>query len=390
MTTVVVGAGVVGIAAARALAKTSKRQVVLLDAAHAVGTATSSRSSEVIHAGLYYDRLPLKARGCVHGRRALYDYLEARGVAHRRCGKLLVATHVDDLPRLERLREHAAANGLVGPDEALRRLSPAEARALEPEVRCVGALFSPSTGIVDSHELMLALLADAEEAGAVLALGSRVVDGLVCDKGGFTLRVSSCSRPSGADPDGADELSELHCSELVNAAGLGAHRLARSLAGAPAEAMRPEHRAKGSYFALRGKSPFSRLVYPLPQPGGLGVHATVDLAGRCRFGPDVQWLDVADSAVDYTVDVTRAPAFVAEVRKYWPACPDNGLDADYAGVRPKVAGPGEAAADFAVVGPREHGVQGLLHLFGIESPGLTASLWLAGYIQEQLDAAQSR
>ena len=374
--TVVVGAGVVGLAAARALAATG-REVLILESDHLIGSGSSSRNSEVIHAGIYYQHNSLKARACVEGRRLLYEYCDSHGVEYKRCGKILVATDESELPALTSIAERARANGLRGPEEELRLLTREEASSIEPNVRCVGALHSPSTGIVDSHALMLALLGDAQRDGAELALGTRIESG-AC--GGEAAASSSA--------DGAALLlstadgTRLACDELVNAAGHGAPFVARALRGMPHEHIPTPHYAKGSYFSLAGSSPFNGLVYPLPQQAGLGVHATVDLSGRCRFGPDVEWTSQED---DYQVDPSRAEAFYSEVRKYWPDLEDGALVPDYAGVRPKIQGPGEAAADFVLSGPAEHGVPGVVHLFGIESPGLTSSLALARMCVEALD-----
>jgi L-2-hydroxyglutarate oxidase LhgO len=349
----VIGAGLVGLAVARALALAG-REVVILEAEDAIGTHTSSRNSEVIHAGIYYPQGSLKARACVAGRERLYAYCAERGVPHRRCGKLIVATDAAQEAELEGIRRKAHENGVTD----VVRLSAAEARAMEPALSFVAALHSPSTGIVDSHALMLAYLGDAENAGAMLALKSPL-ERAEARPDGIELRVA------GADP--------VLARSVVNSAGLRAPSLARRFAGYPAERAPRELYAKGNYYTLERRAPFSRLVYPVPEPGGLGVHVTLDLAGRARFGPDVEWID----AIDYRVDPARAGRFYAAIRRYWPALPDGALAPGYAGVRPKISGRGEPAADFVVQGPREHGVPGLVHLFGIESPGLTASLALA-------------
>jgi len=350
---VVIGAGLVGLAVARALALAG-REVVILEAEDAIGTHTSSRNSEVIHAGIYYPQGSLKARACVAGRERLYAYCAERGVPHRRCGKLIVATDAAQEAELEGIRRKAHANGVTD----VVRVGTAEVRAMEPELSFVAALHSPSTGIVDSHALMLAYLGDAENAGAMLALKSPLERAEV-RAGGIELRVA------GADP--------VLARSVVNCAGLRAPSLARRIAGYPAAQAPRELYAKGNYYTLERRAPFSRLVYPVPEPGGLGVHVTLDLAGRARFGPDVEWID----AIDYRVDPARAERFYAAIRRYWPGLPDGALAPGYAGVRPKISGRGEPAADFVVQGPREHGVPGLVHLFGIESPGLTASLALA-------------
>ena len=357
---VVIGAGLVGLAVARALA-TAGREVVILEAEDAIGTHTSSRNSEVIHAGIYYPQGSLKARACVEGRQRLYAYCAEREVPHRRCGKLIVATDAAQLEKLEGIRQKAHANGVTD----VVHLSAAQARAMEPELQCVAALHSPSTGIIDSHALMLAFLGDAERAGAMLALKCPLAKGVV-RTGGIELHVA------GAEP--------ILATQVVNSAGLRAPSLARRMEGYPAELAPPECYAKGSYYTLAARPPFSRLVYPVPEPGGLGVHVTLDLAGRARFGPDVEWMD----RIDYTVDPQRAERFYAAIRRYWPGLPDGSLEPGYAGIRPKISGKDAPAADFLVQGPRAHGVPGLVNLFGIESPGLTASLPLADAVLGQL------
>ncbi|MBP2313662.1 NAD(P)/FAD-dependent oxidoreductase [Azospirillum soli] len=365
---VVVGAGVVGLAIARRLAREG-REVVILEAADAIGTGTSSRNSEVIHAGIYYPTGSVRARLCVAGRDALYAYCREHGVEHKRIGKLIVATDESQLPRLDAIRRQAAANGV----DDLYEISAAEAMALEPNLRCVGALVSPSTGIIDSHGLMLALQGDAEDAGAVLALLSPL-ERAHRTGDGFELEVG------GAEP------MRLACSTLVNAAGLGAWAVARGLEGFPADRIPPRVLAKGNYYALaQGRSPFARLVYPVPVEGGLGVHLTLDLAGQARFGPDVEWLSPDDcDRIDYAVDPARADAFYGEVRRYWPGLPDGALVPAYSGVRPKLSGPGQPQADFLIQGHDAHGIPGLVHLFGMESPGLTSCLAIADEVAAKL------
>ena len=357
---VVIGAGVIGLAVARELALAG-REVVILDAEDAIGTHTSSRNSEVIHAGIYYPKGSLKARACVEGRQRLYEYCTSHGVPHRRCGKLIVAADERQLAELSAIRAKAHANGVTDVDWIPKE----EVARLEPELFCMGALLSPSTGIIDSHALMLAYLGDAEAHGAMLALRSRLERANVV-KGGFELHVQ------GADP--------IACSVLVNSAGLRAPSVAKSIDGYPAERAPREFYAKGNYYTLTRRSPFSRLVYPVPEPGGLGVHVTLDMAGQARFGPDVEWVE----RINYDVDPRRAERFYAAIRRYWPGLPDGALAPGYAGIRPKTAGPGEPAPDFEIEGPREHGVSGLVHLYGIESPGLTASLALARLVREEL------
>jgi L-2-hydroxyglutarate oxidase LhgO len=352
---VVIGAGVVGLAVAKALAE-SGREVVVLEAEDAIGTHTSSRNSEVIHAGIYYPKGSLKARACIAGKERLYEYCVARGIPHARCGKLIAATGEAQVPELEAMRQKARANGVSD----VVWMSREQATALEPELRCAAALYSPSTGIIDSHALMLAYLGDAQRAGAMLALKSPLLRARA-RADGFELEVG------GAEP------MRIAARTLVNSAGLTAPSVARRIAGLDASLVPRELYAKGNYYSLAGKAPFSRLIYPVPEPGGLGVHITLDLGGQARFGPDVEWVE----QIDYQVDPARAARFYAAIRRYWPALPDGALAPGYSGIRPKISGPQEAAADFVVQGPAEHRVPGLVNLYGIESPGLTASLALA-------------
>jgi L-2-hydroxyglutarate oxidase LhgO len=350
---VVIGAGIVGLAIARELAARG-HDTLILEAAASCGTGASSRNSEVIHAGLYYPPGSLKARLCVAGRERLYEFCRARGIAHRRCGKLVVATEEAHIATLTDIAATARTNGVP-----LEWLDRAAAQALEPELACVAALHSPVTGIVDSHACMLALLAEAEHDGAVLACSSAVTR-LVIEERAVLVGVN------GAEP-------ALRTRLLVNCAGLHAPAVAQLMEGFPGEHIPRAHPAKGSYFALTGRSPFQRLIYPVPHGTGLGIHLTLDLAGRARFGPDVQWVEECE----YDVDAGRGVAFAAAVRRYWPALPDGALQPAYAGVRPRIFGPGEPAADFRIDGPATHGVAGVVNLFGIESPGLTASLAIA-------------
>ena len=355
---VVVGAGVVGLAVARALALAG-REVVVLEREAAIGTGTSSRNSEVIHAGIYYPAGSLKAQLCVAGRDMLYAYCAERGVAHQRCGKLIVASTPSQLAALPTILDKARANGV----HDLRPLSREQARQLEPELECLGALHSPSTGIVDSHGLMLSLQGDLENAGGLVACHT-AVEHLTMTASGLDVRTA----------DGTHLLART----VVNAAGLGACDLALRVQGLAARHVPQAWFAKGSYFTLSGRTPFSHLIYPAPEPdkhlAGLGVHLTIDLGGQAKFGPDVQWVD---SAEDLQVDPARGDAFYAEVRRYWPGLPDGALQPGYAGMRPKISGPHEPAADFVIQGPSVHGVPGLVNLFGIESPGLTSCLAIA-------------
>ena len=356
---VVIGAGVVGLAVARALAMAG-REVVILEAEDAIGTHTSSRNSEVIHAGIYYPKGSLKATTCVEGKTLLYEYCVSHGVPHKRSGKLIVASQ-DQSGELEGIQKKAHANGVTDVVWMTRE----QAVALEPELACAAALYSPSTGIIDSHSLMLSYLGDAQSHGAMLALKSPLTRAEIVNDG-FVLHVA------GSDP--------IASSILVNCAGLKAPSVARCVEGYPAELAPREFYAKGNYYSLTRRSPFSRLVYPVPEPGGLGVHVTLDLAGQARFGPDVEWVE----RIHYDVDPRRADRFYAAIRRYWPGLPDGSLIPGYSGIRPKTAGPGEPAPDFHIQGPREHGVPRLVHLFGIESPGLTASLSLAGRVLAEL------
>lgn len=360
---VVIGAGVIGLACARALALRGIETIVL-ERHEAFGSETSSRNSEVIHAGLYYPTNSRKAQLCVAGKHQLYDYCASHGINHRRCGKLMVATSPEQLPQLQHYYQQGQANGVS--DLAL--LSANEAKALEPALECVAALHSPSTGIIDSHALMLALLGDAENAGSMLVVSTPVLggklesDGIVIETGGAS---PICVK----------------ARIVINAAGLGAQALATAMVGFPAQLVPPSHYAKGNYYALTGRAPFSRLIYPMPEPGGLGVHLTLDLAGQARFGPDVEWV----SELNYDVAPARADCFYGAVRHYWPALSDGALMPAYAGIRPKITGPGEAAADFLIQGPANHGVAGLVNLFGIESPGLTSCLALADQVTALVD-----
>jgi L-2-hydroxyglutarate oxidase LhgO len=359
---VVIGAGVIGLAVARALAKAG-REVVILERNDVIGAETSSRNSEVIHAGIYYPTGSRKARLCVAGRERLYDYCRARGIPHRRLGKLIVAVGAAQTPDLAALQRKAAANGV----DDLQWLEAPQARRIEPAVRCVAALLSPSTGIIDSHGLMLSLQGEAEDAGAMIAFLSQVNGGWL-ESDGFVLDVG------GAAP------ARLRCRRLVNAAGLGAQDVARRLVGFDWRFVPPLHLAKGHYFTLAGRSPFQRLVYPMPEPAGLGVHVTLDLAGRARFGPDVEWI----ARIDYDVDAGRAAAFVTAIRRYYPELRDGSLQPAYAGIRPKLQAAGGPPEDFLIQGPDTHGVSGLVNLFGIESPGLTASLAIADEVTRKL------
>jgi L-2-hydroxyglutarate oxidase LhgO len=358
MQVLVIGAGVVGLAIARAAALAG-HEVVVAEAADTIGTGVSSRNSEVIHGGLYYPTGSRRAFHCPRSRRMLYDFCASHGVPHRKCGKLVVATSAGELPGLEALHKQAEINGVEG----LVIIDGAAARRLEPELACITAMVSPETGIIDSHRFMLALSGDLEDRGGAVAFNSPIVR-LKPSGGGWGVQV-------GVQPGGG-EGEWLHFDAVVNSAGLGAQNVARATEGYPPDRVPRRVLAKGNYFGFAGRPAFSRLIYPAPVPGGLGVHVTLDLAGRMRFGPDVEWIEQEN----YEVDATRAEAFYQRIREYWPRLPDHSLTPDYAGIRPKLTGRGEPAADFMVAGPTEHGLPRLVCLFGIESPGLTCALSL--------------
>jgi L-2-hydroxyglutarate oxidase LhgO len=357
---VVVGAGVIGLAVARRLAQAG-REVIVLEAAEGIGTVTSSRNSEVIHAGIYYRAGSLMARMCVAGKHALYQYCRDHGIPHRNCGKLIVATTPNETAKLQSIRAHAEANGVLD----LQILSGDAARAMEPALNCDAALLSPSTGIIDSHAFMLSLRGEAEDGGAACAFHTPL------------LRARATS--GGIELDaGGDAPTSVECRLLVNAAGLGAPAVARNIEGMPAELIPLEYLAKGNYFSCSARAPFSHLIYPVPESGGLGVHLTLDMAGQARFGPDVEWVE----SIDYAVDPARAERFYPAIRRYWPTLPDGALMPSYSGIRPKIVPPAVAQQDFLIQGPRDHGIDGLINLFGIESPGLTSSLAIADYVGE--------
>jgi L-2-hydroxyglutarate oxidase LhgO len=360
---VVVGAGVVGLACARRLAMAGL-EVIVLERGDAVGAETSSRNSEVIHAGVYYARGSLKAATCIAGKWFLYRYLAERGIAHDRCGKLIVATSEAQTATLATIRANAAALGMP----ELEPWTAAQATALEPALRCTAALWSPTTGILDSHGLMLAFQGDAEDRGAMIAFASPLERAEVTPAG-IRLEI------------GGQEPMQLLAGRVVNSAGLTAPDLARRVAGLDPADLPGAHYCKGNYYTLAGRSPFARLIYPVPEAAGLGVHVTVDLAGSCRFGPDTEWID----RIGYDVDPARAAVFYAEVRRYWPDLPDGALTPGYAGIRPKLGPQGSPARDFLVEGPERHGVPGLVNLFGIESPGLTACWPLACEVAARLE-----
>jgi L-2-hydroxyglutarate oxidase LhgO len=366
----VIGAGVVGLAVGRALAQAGLETVVV-EAASGIGQGISSRNSEVIHAGLYYAPGSLKARLCTRGKAQLYALCASHGVAHRACGKLVVATAPDQHAALAQLERRAQANGVP-----LEPWSAARVRAVEPALQCTAALWSPTTGIVDSHALMLALQADMEGAGGALALGTQV-QAIACRAG----------RPAVVQGMAGRQPFEIEAQRVVNAAGLQACALARRISGLDPAHVPLARFAKGSYFTLTGRSPFRCLVYPAPVDAWLGVHVTIDLGGQTRFGPDLEWLDVATPEdIDYDVDAARAAAFESAIRRYWPGLPDGALQPGYSGVRPKIHAPGTSAPDFRIDGPAVHGLDGLVNLFGIESPGLTAALAMGEHVVDLLAA----
>jgi L-2-hydroxyglutarate oxidase LhgO len=337
------------------------REVVVLEAAEDIGTVTSSRNSEVIHAGIYYRAGSWMARRCVSGKQALYRYCAERGIPHRNCGKLIVATNPKETEKLQSIKAHAEANGVLD----MQMLPGEAARALEPQLACDAALLSPSTGIIDSHAYMLSLRGEAEESGAAFAFHTPFIRA-TATRGVFEVEAG------GAAP------MTLECRLLVNCAGLAATTVARNIDGMPLERIPPAYLAKGNYFSCNARAPFSHLIYPVPEPGGLGVHLTLDMAGQARFGPDVEWIE----SIDYAVDPTRSERFYPAIRKYWPSLPDGALMPSYSGIRPKIVPPAVATQDFLMQGPRDNGVEGLINLFGIESPGLTSSLAIADHVTE--------
>ena len=364
MQVLVIGAGVVGLAVARAVARRG-HDVVVAEAEFAIGTGISSRNSEVVHGGMYYPTGSLRAQHCVRGRRMLYEFCASHGVPHRKCGKLIVATNAAETAKIESI----AAQGRINEVEGLELIGGNAARTLEPELVCVGALLSPETGIVDSHAYMLALRGEIEDAGGAIALHTPVI---------------GAARKAGhwAVSFGGDDADTFEFDAVVNCAGLHAQSVARSIEDYPATRVPRLVMAKGNYFSYAGRPVFSRLIYPTPMPGGLGVHVTLDLAGRMRFGPDVEWIE----RERYEVDPKRADIFYDRIRTYWPGLRDATLAPDYSGVRPKLTGPGEAQADFLIDAPGQHGLDGLVQMFGIKSPGLTSSLSLAEFVVSNLSS----
>lgn len=363
MQVLVVGAGVVGLAIARALALKG-HEVIVAEATRGIGNGVSSRNSEVIHAGMYYPSGSLRAYHCPRGRRMLYEYCASHGIPHRKCGKLIVATEAAEIAKMEAILRQGIANGV----ENFTLIEGAEAQKRERELRCVAALHSPETGIIDSHQFMVALQGDLEDRGGAIAFETKI-ERVVRNASGWTVHYSGSSA------------GELNVDAVINSAGIGAQALARNTEGYPQARVPRQFLARGNYFGYAGKPVFSQLIYPAPRAdGGLGTHVTLDLAGRMRFGPDVEWVE----REDYAVNPARAASFYESIRRYWPGLPDNALQPDYAGIRPKLTGPGEAAADFMIEGPEQHGLRGLVHLFGIESPGLTSALSLADDVAMRL------
>jgi L-2-hydroxyglutarate oxidase LhgO len=364
MQILVVGAGVVGLAIARAAALKG-HDVIVAEQTRGIGNGVSSRNSEVIHGGMYYPTGSLRAYHCPRGRRMMVEFCASHGVPHRLCGKLIVATEDAEVAKMESILEQGRANGVEG----LVMIDGAKACVMEPALNCVAALHSPSTGIIDSHAFMRALQGDLEDRGGAIAFGTKV-ERLIHTQAGWLMRFSGT------------EGGELAVDAVINSAGLGAQALARCTEGYPEQRVPRLVLARGNYFGYAGRPVFSRLIYPAPRiDGGLGTHVTLDLAGRMRFGPDVEWIDEET----YDVNPERAKSFYASIRRYWPGLPDNSLQPDYAGIRPKLTGPGEVAADFMIEGPAQHGLPRLVHLFGIESPGLTSSLSLADEVVAQLE-----
>lgn len=359
---VVIGAGIIGLAVARALSLRD-REVFILEKSEGIGNEASSRNSEVIHAGLYYPTGSLKARLSVEGKDQLYRYCVEKGIEHNRIGKLVVATEESEMPRLEQIEKQGRINGV----RDLRMLDRSGVQAMEPGLHCNAALLSPSTGIIDSHGLMESFLADAEDLGAIMALGSPVGRGEIRSEG-IVLEV------------GGHEPMNVVCRTVVNCAGTSTADLARSIEGFPGYTLPRTYMCKGNYFTLTGSTPFSRLIYPVPNQAGLGIHLTFDLAGQVRFGPDTEWVE----RIDYTIDVSRTEMFYEAVRKYWPDLPDGSLNPGYAGIRSKLSGPGEDARDFLIQGPVDHGVPGLINLLGIDSPGLTSCMAIADEVVKLL------
>jgi len=366
---VVIGAGVVGLAIAREMALRG-RETIILERESAFGTVSSARNSEVIHAGIYYPKDSLKAKLCVEGNRLLYEYCRSHQVATHAFGKLIVAADDEQIHDLQNILYKAQNNGV--PD--VRLLSSTEAFNLEPDLKCTAAMLSSSTGIVDSHGFMLSLLGGFEDAGGMIAYQSPLLSAHAINEG-FELAV------------GGNDAMQLQTRLLINCAGLSAPHIARKIDGLSADKIPQAYFAKGNYFSLAGRSPFKHLIYPIPEPGGLGVHLTLDLAGQAKFGPDVEWLDITEeNQINYVVDQQRGDSFYAAIRRYWPGLKDGALQPDYSGIRAKIVPPNAPAGDFIFDGPKQHGLAGLYNLYGFESPGLTSSLAIARYLEGMIVA----
>jgi L-2-hydroxyglutarate oxidase LhgO len=371
---VVVGAGVVGLAVAREMALQG-RETILLERESAFGTVSSARNSEVIHAGIYYPKDSLKAKLCVEGNRLLYEYCCSHQVSTQPYGKLIVAADETQINDLQAILYKAQNNGVP----EIQMISGDEAKALEPNLKCVAAILSSTTGIVDSHGYMLSLLGGFEDAGGMVAYQSPLISAKPIGnhvEGGYELTIGG--------PDGMQIQTKL----LINCAGMSAPAIAQKIEGLKQEQIPKAYFAKGNYFSLSGKSPFTHLIYPIPEPGGLGVHLTLDMGGQAKFGPDVEWLDIdAEEQIDYTVNPKRGDGFYEAVRRYWPELKDGSLQPDYSGVRAKIVPPNSPAGDFCFNGPQDHGLHGLYNLYGFESPGLTSSIAIAKYLEGQIKSS---
>jgi L-2-hydroxyglutarate oxidase LhgO len=366
--TLVIGAGVIGLACAAAIARRGGA-VMVVEAEGAIGTGISSRSSEIVHGGMYYAPDTLKARHCLRGRRMLYEYAEQHGIRYQKIGKLIVANNERERDKIEEIYAQGVANHVEG----IELIGGATAKLIEPNLRCLAAVLSPESGIIDSYQLMLSLRGELEDHGGMIGFHTRIQQ-LVAHKDGWTAVYQ--------DDNGGGRLD---VKRVINAAGLGAQKIARYTQGYPHARIPELHMAKGQYFSCKGKPPFSRLVYPAPVDGGLGVHLTFDLDGRMKFGPDVEWVDEEN----YEVDASRVGYFYARIRTYWPDLPEGALTPDYAGIRPKLTGPNEPPCDFIIDGPEDHELKGLVHLFGIESPGLTACLSIARRVAKIIEVNEA-
>lgn len=371
---VVIGAGVIGLAVAREMALQG-RETILLERESAFGTISSARNSEVIHAGIYYPRDSLKAKLCVEGNRLLYEYCRSHQVATQPYGKLIVAADETQINDLQAILYKAQQNGVP----EIKRITEQEAKTLEPNLKCVSAILSSTTGIVDSHGYMLSLLGGFEDAGGMIAYQSPLISAKPLGsnaENGFELEI------------GGSDAMKIQTKLLINCAGISAPAVARKIEGLAEKQIPKAYFAKGNYFSLSGKSPFTHLIYPIPEPGGLGVHLTLDMGGQAKFGPDVEWLDIdAEEQVDYTVDPKRGEGFYEAVRRYWPGLKDGSLQPDYSGVRAKIVPPNTPAGDFCFDAPKDHGLAGLFNLYGFESPGLTSSLAIARYLEGQIKSS---